>query len=214
MLAAVLLGGATLLAGCTSSHQAAALDHLLGPITWDASRLAPPPPLTSAMLERGLHEAINGARKAHGQAPLRWTPALRDVAAEHSHHMAEAPFFGHTNPQGESPSDRAARHGLTPTQPLGPYVLEGIGENLYLTHRYREVRLFPGEQPHEADWKTVDDLAAEALQAWLDSPTHRANLLSPHYRGHAIGVVIGQNHTVYITQNFSPCEVTAIAEAR
>ncbi|MEM1093179.1 MAG: CAP domain-containing protein [Bacteroidota bacterium] len=214
MLVTLLMSTGILLAGCTSSHHTAALDHLLGPVAWDASRLAPPPPIIPAVLEQALHEAVNTVRQEQGYPPLQWTPALRDVAAEHSYHMAEAPFFGHTNPQGENPSDRAARHGLTPTRPLGPYVLEGIGENLYLTHRYREVRLFPGDQPHEADWKTVGAIADETIRAWLGSATHRANLLSPHYRGHAIGVVIGQNHTVYITQNFSPCDVTTVAEAR
>ncbi|MEM6645364.1 MAG: CAP domain-containing protein [Bacteroidota bacterium] len=213
MWAAVCLS-ALLFTGCSSSQQAATLDHLLGPVAWDASRLAPPPPIETPTLEAAIHEAVNAVRADQGQPPLRWLPPFRAVAAEHSQHMAEAPFFGHTNPQGENPSDRAARHGLTPTESLGGYVLEGIGENLYLTHRYREVRLFPDGQPHEADWKTVGELAAETVAAWLDSPMHRANLLSPHYRGQAIGVVIGQNHTVYITQNLSPCDATAVAEAR
>ncbi|GAB5521152.1 MAG: hypothetical protein RhofKO_34030 [Rhodothermales bacterium] len=206
------LGVLLLITGCTASKPTADLERLLGAAAWDATALPPPPALSAPILEQAIHAEVNRVRSDHGQGSLRWLPPLQTVSVEHSRHMAEAPFFGHTNPQGEDPSDRAARHGVVPVERIGRYALEGVGENLYLTHRYHEVRTFASGK-HEADWKTLEHLATETVAAWMQSATHRANLLSPHYRGQGIGVVVGDNHTVYVTQNLSPCDVAMVAQA-
>ena len=51
----------------------------------------------------------------------------------------------------------------------------------------------------------------EAVALWLESPTHRANLLSPLYQATAVGVIPGTNETLFITQNFSRHAAEALA---
>jgi uncharacterized protein YkwD len=51
-------------------------------------------------------------------------------------------------------------------------------------------------------WKRQAELAREAVAAWMGSPGHKANLLSPLYDAQAIGVVLADGNTVFVTQNF------------
>jgi len=47
------------------------------------------------------------------------------------------------------------------------------------------------------------DLAAEVHQAWLDSPTHRANLVDPAYTAVGVGIAYDEAHGFYVTQDFA-----------
>jgi uncharacterized protein YkwD len=75
--------------------------------------------------------------------------------------MATRSFFGHVNPDGESPFDRMRRSGIRWAGPAG--------ENL----------AFAGSD------------AAEVLRLWLDSDGHRANLEDCRYGFHAVGLSDG-----------------------
>lgn len=221
MAAAVLLVG--LAAGCAApgrlTHQyartpgagpadgsAPLIDRLLAPAAWAPDALVAAPSFDVAALEAALHEAVNAARAEHHLPPLAWARPLADLARGHSSDMAVRAFFGHVNPAGEDATARARRAGLDPRSRVGGLLVEGVGENLFLTHRYSEYRTYPaarGGVRYEFDWKAVEDVARQAVEGWLGSRTHRANLLSPVYGAHGIGVVLGDNQTVYVTQNFA-----------
>lgn len=51
------------------------------------------------------------------------------------------------------------------------------------------------------DWYNVGELAKNAVEAWMNSPGHRENLLRPEYTFGGIGIA-EVNHYVIITQNF------------
>ncbi|WP_435111346.1 CAP domain-containing protein [Nocardiopsis synnemataformans] len=54
---------------------------------------------------------INAERAAHGRGEVLVDELLSKAAAEHAADMAERDFFAHTNLDGETPQDRALRHG-------------------------------------------------------------------------------------------------------
>ena len=117
--------------------------------------------------------------------------------------MAKHGYFGHVNRAGESASERAAKIGLAGRHQSGNLVIEGLGENLFATHRYSEyiVSSNQGEESYQVKWKQQSDIAREAVQAWMDSTPHRINLLSPAYTKQGIGVALGSNGTIFVTQN-------------
>jgi uncharacterized protein YkwD len=83
--------------------------------------------------------------------------------------------------------------------------VSGMAENLYATHRFAEYTVTGsdrGSHTYDVVWKRQADLAREAVAAWMGSPGHKANLLSPLYDAQAIGVVLGDDNTVFVTQNF------------
>ena len=61
--------------------------------------------------ERSLLCLLNVHRVAAGLEPLPWDADLAASAREHSEDMVAREFYGHVNPDEETPTDRAKRHG-------------------------------------------------------------------------------------------------------
>ncbi len=109
----------------------------------------------------------NEVRAGAGLPRLRENAKLRKAAAGHSRKMVQGGFFEHTTPTGVTMVDRILRARYVRAN-------EGyaLGENLA--------------------WGTGSlGTPRGAVQAWLDSPGHRANILRRSYRELGVGVVIG-----------------------
>lgn len=96
---------------------------------------------------------INEARLEAGVAPLIITPELMASSQAHSRDMACRNFFSHNNPDGQTPFDR----------------MEVAGYPLY----YAAENIYAGQGVYNSPEK--------AVKAWLNSPGHRTNMLSPQY---------------------------------
>jgi uncharacterized protein YkwD len=138
----------------------------------------------SASLEAAVLVELNIVRRAHGLKPLRRSGALAAAAGVHSRAMAQHGFFQHDSRDGSSFSERVQRF-------YGPsgHGTWSVGENLL--------------------WSTRVDAAA-AVHMWMQSPPHRRNILTPHWRdiglsavraSHAPGVYGGRD-VVIITSDF------------
>jgi len=138
--------------------------------------LATPPPLPG--VEDKILQLCNAVRVQEGLRPLTVSAPLRQAALSHSEDMMKSNYFAHKNP-GNAADSLAAR-------------LLGAGlaslrwaENLYKCEGY-----------------TVDQLAKNAVDAWMASPTHRHNLLNPRYNRIGIGVC-GEKGSYLFTQDFA-----------
>lgn len=171
------------------------------------------PPLDLAALERATHHRINVERAARRLDTLAWNPSLHGLARAHSQDMVRRGFFGHVNPDGQDAAARAAAAGLTCVKPLGQgRTAEGMGENLLATGRLAAVRDVyarragapPDESAHvrrQYEWKTPAALAEETVQGWMQSASHRANLLDPMFETHALGIALAEDGRLFVTQN-------------
>jgi uncharacterized protein YkwD len=108
-------------------------------------------------LEAGLLVDVNNLRRTHGLVALRLSSKLSLAARQHSMEMAARGYFSHSSADGSHFDRRIARF-----YPMGNRRYWSVGENLL--------------------WSSPDVDAAGALQMWLDSPEHRANLLTPRWR--------------------------------
>lgn len=63
-------------------------------------------------VENQLKDLVDTERVKQGKAPLEWDESLRSVARAHSRDMAERGYFGHVNPDGQSPGDRLNSAGV------------------------------------------------------------------------------------------------------
>ncbi len=88
--------------------------------------------------------------------------------------MAKEDFFSHTDPEGEAVDGRMAEAGI--------FYLK-VGENL-------------------ARIENADDPAKAAVDGWLDSPSHKENILRPEFTLTGMGVC-GDGTTYYFTQVFT-----------
>jgi uncharacterized protein YkwD len=134
------------------------------------------PPLQKATpIERRAFELINKARQEKGLSPLGWDSGLCRMARSHSEDMAQRRFFSHETPDGLRMNDRARSFGIEDFKLLA----ENIAAN-----------------------QGFDDPGAFAVEQWLRSPGHRANILNPRFEQSAIGVSVGADGTVFLTQEF------------
>jgi uncharacterized protein YkwD len=121
-------------------------------------------------------ELTNQQRAKAGLLPLKWNDTLAAAATSHAQDMAERGYLAHTSPEGSTAPERARAAG---------YAAYGSGH------------VYVGENLARAYYEP------EALvQAWMDSPGHRQNILWAQYREIGVGVAVRSNGTLYWAQVF------------
>jgi uncharacterized protein YkwD len=115
-------------------------------------------------LESGVLQQINGIRRRHGLQPVRSSTELTAAAAAHSREMGSVGYFEHESRDGTAFWKRIKRwYGS------GGYGLWSVGENLL--------------------WSSPDVQPAAALDLWMHSPEHRANILTAKWREIGVSAV-------------------------
>jgi uncharacterized protein YkwD len=110
---------------------------------------------------------LNVERARNGLRPLRLNRRLSSAARRHSRAMARRHFFSHTSPDGATFLDRIRSTGY-----LRGARSWSVGENI----AYGSGRL-----------QTPRSIGV----AWMNSPGHRANILSRSFRSIGIGISAG-----------------------
>lgn len=131
-------------------------------------------PVVANNLERQAFNLINSERAKNGLQPLIWDGELCRVARLHSENMGRQNFFDHEGPDGTNLLDRVTARGI---------MWRSLGENIAYN------------QGH-------DDPAGAAVDQWLHSSKHRANILRGNFTHSAIGVTRTNDGRVYLTQVF------------
>ena len=108
-------------------------------------------------LEGDILVELNRTRAEHGLRPLTRSEPLQGAAVFHSRAMLAGGFFEHDSKDGSPFSDRVRRF-----YPSAGAAEWSVGENLLFT--------------------TGTVGAAAVINAWLNSPGHRRNMLSPAWR--------------------------------
>lgn len=118
---------------------------------------------------------VNAARAAHGLRPLRLSRVLSRPARQHSAYLARTGRLDHTGRDGRPFYVRLYAAGFSRRK--------AVGENLGMVGG------------------CSTKLASTVVDMWLDSPGHRANLLSKRFRVVGIAVVAAPKcaNTVYAT---------------
>lgn len=151
------------------------LESRLRRVSSRTSNDAGPWPVAASEIEKRAFELTNAAREEKGLMPLAWDADLCQMARMHSESMGRRGFFSHESPDGLRMTDRARALGIGHFQVLG----ENIAYN-----------------------RGFADPGAFAVEEWLLSPGHRANILRAEFRQSAIGVFISADGAVYLTQVF------------
>jgi uncharacterized protein YkwD len=118
----------------------------------------------SVSVDVGIFQQLNTIRTEHGLTPLVLSTKLADAAEQHSQDMIEKGYFSHGSSNGESFGARLATF-----YPEGGAHYWAVGENIF--------------------WSPGVPTASKSMQAWMDSPPHRENILNPDWRQIGIGAV-------------------------
>lgn len=134
-----------------------------------------------ARMEREFLRLTNLARREAGLAPLVYRAHLRNTARFHSLDMAYNDFFGHVGPDGREPQDRIAAFDR---RALVQYSAENVAMLEVVKGRWN-----------------LEREAVRLHQNLMESPGHRANILSEEATHVAMGVARTEKG-VWVTQNF------------
>ena len=126
-------------------------------------------------IEKKAFDQTNAERIKNGLLPLAWDAALCRMARSNSENMARLGYFSHETPQGQKLRDRARAAGII------HYTV--LGENIAYNFGY-------------------DDPGAFAVERWMLSAGHRANILNTEFKAMAIGSFVTADGSVFITQTF------------
>ena len=119
---------------------------------------------------------VNRQRVLSGLAPLKFSPRLAVIARGHSYDMAMRHYLAHNSPDGVAPADRISGVGI------GYRV---VGENIYMD-----------------DSADSADVAQRAMNGWLKSPEHLANIVSGKFTETGVGIAHSADGGTYVTQDF------------
>lgn len=126
-------------------------------------------------VERRAFDQTNRARVKNGLAPLAWDAELCRMARLHSEQMAVLGYFSHETPEGLQLKERAHASGILH--------FRVIGENIAYNNGY-------------------DDPGGFAVERWMTSSGHRANILYVGFQASAIGSYVSADGSTYLTQVF------------
>jgi uncharacterized protein YkwD len=101
---------------------------------------------------------LNLDRTSRGLSPLRCHQGLLDTARRHSQDMAARGYFDHNTPEGLQPWDRMERNGVCGWRMAGENIAQG------------------------------QRTPAQVQEDWMNSPGHRANILTPEFTHVGVGV--------------------------
>ena len=125
-------------------------------------------------MEDNAHTDINTERTSRSLSALPMTEALRLVARAHSEDMAARDFFAHTNPDGDDPFERMGNANIS---------FQTAGENIF--------------------WNNFPDPVGTAVDGWMKSDGHRANILEEGFTHTGMGVAGDPVAGYYFTQVFT-----------
>ena len=162
------------------------------------------PSYDTEAMARSIHEQINEERTANGREPLAWSDDLARLGRAHSQDMIDRDFFDHTNPDGESPTERGKRLDVSCASVLETEQDPSIAENIFDAAMYHSRRTTRrgDEVSVTYNWKTVEELSERVVQGWMDSPGHRRNILNDNYEAQGLGAAVASDLRVFVTQNF------------
>jgi uncharacterized protein YkwD len=141
-------------------------------------------------IEQLVFEMVNAERKKAGLPAYEYNEKLAEMAFYHSKNMIDYSFFSHIDNKGKNPSQRKSL--------LFPEIMGGIGENIAYNYGSSE-----------------KEVAKNLMTAWMNSPGHKANILSQKYShlGNGIAETYDNGYYYfYATQNFGDlmAELTSI----
>lgn len=126
-------------------------------------------------LEKAAFQLINQKRAELGLPALHWSDKIANLARQHSLYMADYKFFSHQGLNGQLIDERATD--------LGIEKWKAISENIAFNKGYINPVEF-------------------AVEHWMQSASHRQNLLNPRWQQSGIGVAITSDGVYYFTQVF------------
>ena len=125
--------------------------------------------------ESEIFALVNEQRRRGGLKALEWDDELARLARDYSGKMARGGFFDHHDSEGKTVVERAEHARIKDWAK--------IGENLFYC-------------------EGTDKFSRLAVRGWMESPTHKDNILDRDWNRSGIGIYEARDGGIYVTQVF------------
>ena len=130
-------------------------------------------------VEKRIEQRVSAHRQSIGLGVLVPDAKLAKLAREHSRKMA----------QGSVPVGHA-----------------GFDDRVAVIYREIAGSTRVGENVSKHEGRELDEVPEAAMEAWLASPVHRGNIEKPAFNVSGVGLAVGSDGTIYVTQLFAGVE--------
>lgn len=135
--------------------------------------------------DKEIFNLTNELRKKHGIDPLIWDEKIYPIAKYKSNSMVQLNYFSHGNPNYNNNGPEVLAEAFN-------YKYIGYGENILMA----------------ASDNTSKYNAKNLFTLWLNSPSHKANMLDPKHKKMSVSIIRAQSlkgfkYIYYGTQHFS-----------
>ncbi len=151
--------------------------------------------LSISKIEYYVFKLTNKERKKQNRTQLTRIRLIDKIARRHSKDMSKQNYFDHiTRSTGDTPTERAQKAGLN----------MALGENIAQIWRHTSITITKNNTTKYHGFEDEKSIASSLVKMWMNSPGHRANILSNSYNQIGVGVWINyKNGKVFATQNFA-----------
>jgi uncharacterized protein YkwD len=167
------------------------------------------------LLHASIFYVTNEERVKNGLSVFSWSEPVEKAAYSHALDMVNFEFYSHTStvPGKEKPRNRLNLQGINPTS-----VAENISYRAGILYEYGKKVARPKTPGNYSyvegageiiPFHTYQSLAREVVQAWMDSPGHRKNILNPVYDYLGCGAAHYPNATLFDMPYFKLVQVFA-----
>ena len=144
-------------------------------------------PLPIADLQALMLRLVNSDRDANGLRPVVWDETAAAIGQKHAEEMARMDYFSHWDTAGRGPDTRYALEG-------------GLASAMENISSRWDTRFIGRIGVSSSDWESA---IREAQVGLMNSPGHRANILTPAHTQLGIGIAFNLNTgKLYIAQEF------------
>ncbi|MBU0532165.1 CAP domain-containing protein [Candidatus Micrarchaeota archaeon] len=140
-----------------------------------------------------IFQYTNEERVNYGLGPLIYDPNLEKMANWQSKCLAENDIFEHDSIECGTLEQRFQYFQIN----------DSGGENLFLNW---DAEYYYDDNWDPVEYSSEEEIAHSTVDGWMLSPGHRANVLDEFYTHMAIGIYLGDEHDILITQNFKIAE--------
>ena len=152
--------------------------------------------LSIQQIEQTIFSEMNRQRILYGIKPLKNNPTLDKLARQHSQDMATRNFFSHTNPDKQTPAERAIEFGFDKKLLSPNRYLVGVAENIGKL----PIGLISNKKNTFVE-NTPESIAQNQVKMWMSSPSHKKNILNTQFEEVGTGTAFDGKYYIS-TQNF------------
>lgn len=146
--------------------------------------------INNSELQQQVVTKLNNERVKDGDNRLVLRDEITEVARYKSERMKNEEYISHTAPDGETVRDRFVKFDVR---------CQNVGENLAKTYYDRKVNTEYGGQKR---YTSMDELSNGIVKQFMNSQSHKENLLRDDWESHGLSISITEDNAVYVAHKF------------